>query len=504
MKRKWNAWLPVLGSVLVMHSGCMNQIDNLRPDPTVAIPLAYGSLSAADIADTLKNTRAIHIDDEGFITLAFSASKKSKTAEEAIAIPDWTIPLLPMVTTYPVPPVQGVQIWAMEMKSGSLRIELRHPWPNAVQVTIESPSLRRNGTPFSFTATAPSHNGIVSLDTTVPLQGYHLTVGSPMPTITIQHSVLDLTTQAPLIPQSLKLGFEGIRFQYLEFTNALPIPLESVTDTLFVDILKDVEVGEFWMQDPSIDIALTNRVGGDVRVGFSNVVAYAEATNSQLTFLSPWPTLTIDMPPAPGRGDTSFYMHRIDSSNSNLREVLALLASEFRYTSMMTLLPSPSRKFVLDTSHIEVAATLNLPLYGYAALTLEKEWKTQPPSIDTSSIDSAVIYLLIENDFPLDVTLQAYFLDNTGHVFDSLFDAATQLIAPGVVTLDGRVMKRGRAFVTVPIGRHKLRRLQNLDKVRFRARVSLRDPSSASLKSVKVYDFYTIDVQISLVAHAKL
>ncbi len=494
-----------VGVLLLVSGGCTSHLDDLKPDPTLAIPIAYGQLSAADIIDTLGvSSRSVRVDNDGLVTLVFSARKQTKKAEEVFVIPDLTVPLLPMMTTYPVPPIQGVQVWGLEVKDGDLRIELQHPSASDVQVVVEIPSLTKGGVPFSFTATANSHGGSVDLDTIVPLNGYTLTVNAPVPTITIQHSVLDLSTQSPVIPQMLKATFTAIRFRYLEFSNVNPIPLEGVTDTLFIDIFDNVKGTEFWAEHPFIDLKLTNWIGGPVRVGFSNIVAYSSASNSSITFVSPWPRLIADLPPAPTPAESSTYYYHIDSSNSNLREVLSALANEIRYSSSVMLLPSAQKRFVLDTSYVEVQAKLEVPLYGYASLILENEKDVTAIAFDSTAIDTAVIYLSLENDFPVGVGMQVFFVDSFGVTFDSLFDAAyTPVISPAVVLLDGTVQQRGRSFLKIPLGRDRVRRLHRLHKVRFRAQLHMADPTYPD-KSVKIFEDYTLDVQLSLIVNGRL
>ncbi len=493
MKKKiFLSFLFLAGSVLWL--GCEPNLDDLSP--RYAVPLVYGGVSAADIIDTIGEKQKIRTDADGLVTLVFNASTNTKTAEEVFVLPSLPLLLLPGVYTYPVPSVGGMRVYKVDCKGGFLRIRLQHPSANPLNVTVESPSIEKGSTPFSFSMQVAPVSGVVRLDTMVPLQGYVITMTQPVPTLTIHHSVVDATTSLPVVPASFSVAFDSVKFRYMEFSLAAAYTMENFSDTVPITIFDHIREGQFFARDPFLEIRVTNGMGAPVKLGFSNVIAYSAATGQGITFLSPLPTLSINMPPAPARGDTAYYEYRVDTTNSNLRDVLALLASEIRYTSIVTMLPTGGVAFVEDTSRVRLESKLHIPLYGYANMIMEKEFAASfTESID--GLDSLVLYIRFKNDFPLSVKGQLYLVDSQGVVFDSLFaqEVAT-LIAPATVRLDGTVVQRGESFLKIPLGHRRAAQLRRLAALRAKMILGLHNSSGAT-SEVKVYDTYRIDVQVS-------
>ena len=467
-----------------------------RP-PRYAVPLLHGSVSAADIIDTIGERQKVKTAQDGLVSLVFRASTRSKTAEEAFSLPSLPLVLAPGVSTYPVPSFSGVQIYRIDCKGGFLRIVLQQPSAGPLQVTVESPSIVKDNVPFSFSSEVASVNGMVQLDTSVSLQGYTISVPQSSPALTINHSVVDVSTHVPVIPTMFSVVFDSLKFRYMEFSLGTDYTLESFRDTVKIDLMEHIKEGNLFMRDPSLILEVVNEMGAPVKLGFSNVTAYAAATGQSITFLSPLPSLFVNMDPAPGRGDTTYFRYRIDTTNSNLRDVLSLLASEIRYQSLVTMLPTGGTGFVEDTSKVTVTASLHIPLYGYANVTMEKEFEASFTE-DMGSMDSLVLYLQLKSDFPLSAEGQLYMVDSQGVVFDSLFaqSGPSLVISPATVALDGTVLQQGVTFMKIAIGRQRAQRLKRLAKLRAVMMLGLHNAASP-VAEMKIFDSYRMAIQLS-------
>jgi len=128
-------------------------------------------------------------------------------------------------------------------------------------------------------------------------------------------------------------------------------------------------------------------------------------------------------------------------------------------------------------------------------IELEQDLGLELTSMD--QVESAELILITENGFPLELVLQAYFLDEQGAVQDSLFDGSAQLLSAASVDQNGRVTESSSSTLDIALTAERWYRLQNSAEIRIKAEIAT---TQAGTVPVKFYDDYNLKVKLGALA----
>jgi hypothetical protein len=154
----------------------------------------------------------------------------------------------------------------------------------------------------------------------------------------------------------------------------------------------------------------------------------------------------------------------INSTNSNLGQLISSLPSDLVYQFNLGLNPaSASKNFVLDTSRLTIGVHLELPFHGQInGLTLSKRFDFNGLGIDDPG--ETKIMLRTSNESPLDMGVQVYFVDTDGTVLDSLFTNRS-ILEGAAVDADGFTQDANEVTMEVPLSQQKIDRLEQAEQL---------------------------------------
>ena len=126
------------------------------------------------------------------------------------------------------------------------------------------------------------------------------------------------------------------------------------------------------------------------------------------------------------------------------------------------------RGFITDSSYYKVRVDVELPLYARAANFLAQDSIDLDLS-DFDGADYAEFKLVSENGLPLDVDVQAYFLDVNGAVIDSLLDDRQRLVEGAPVDEDGNALEANTTTTFVGISEERFAKIKAANKILLNA-----------------------------------
>ena len=149
-----------------------------------------------------------------------------------------------------------------------------------------------------------------------------------------------------------------------------------------------------------------------------------------------------------------------DTTNSNIDTVLGSrpIALDYKVDARMNPDQDPSlRGFLADDSFYKIHVEVDLPLHGRASgFVIEDEFDIDLS--DHGEIIETEFKMVADNDTPLNINGQAYFVDGNGVVLASLLDEGMSTIVSGApVDEDGKVINTSTeiSYATFPAARFK-------------------------------------------------
>lgn len=435
--------------------------------PSIAAPLINGSLSMKDIAENIDKDEINVVEGpDGLYTLLYRDTLESDYAETYIKIPDqlaeenYGLTLTEntrvnagqTVTSSEsyqetITTENGQELKYADLKGGRLIFSVSSNLPHHVNIDISIPSFTKNGVPFTATLDL-TYNGTSPMEADINelLDGYRLDLsgdGTQSNTF-LWNADITITSSGEVSVgnESVQIDLELSNLQYsLLYGNLGSFTFPPYDGFVNIEIFDNAEQGEVIFNDPKLKLTLDNTFGVpaaftinelETETDYGKFVNVSSTGNLQI----PGPNI-IEFPTTIGQNALTDYS--LDKTNSNIVEAFEPAPSRLNYS----LTPGISsagmdNHFVLDTSRIKAYTEAEIPLDGtikiYSLVDTIRGIEFQ----DEEEIRSALLKIKTINSLPLDVTLQAYWLDNENNVLDTLFLDNT-LIVSGQINNNGEV-----------------------------------------------------------------
>jgi hypothetical protein len=495
-------------------------------NPNLAIPLVYSKLTIEDIINAADKDENIQVDANKFCTIVYRDRLFSLQAKEIINIPDQAFNNYLSLSPLEIATLNGTgtvtvnytqtinfnsgttQIDSIIFKLLTLNIFTSSDFNHSGSLVVTIPSAVKNGTPFQTTIPLNPNS---SSNNNYDLSGYKfdMTLGN---TTTNQFQILYTLTltnsgnpTSPTNKVSVQVSFNNNQFDIIHgFIGQ--IALSPYEDTVLVKIFNNsFGTGVFRLVDPYMEIGIKNSFGLPISGTFDYIKGYNPISN--LTFdISNTPgvpnPLNIPTPTIIGQSaSTSFSL-----TNANTGGLMTEMINEqpkhiiYKLNSTSNV-PLPAiRNFVIDTSQFTIDMNLYLPLHGRAFDFIFQD--TLDFKFDKiQELDNVLIRTYINNGFPIDIYVQAYFvyhdtISNTITYLDSLVVPSQIFMRSANVDLtSGRVTTPTSKITDIVADRIKLTRISNANKVLVRATGA---STNNGVPNVKIYSDYTIEVKIGV------
>lgn len=481
-----------LGSVIASCS-LIDQSDKIiGPDwePSFAVPVLNTEFSMSDVLTKLDSNSFVQTDAEGLLSIVYENQFSTTSAGPLFDLPDVLVPMFD--TTQQVGfPIEGIT--ALGIKQGILNYSFESVDIGTHELVVQIPEASQNGVLYEKIV---SFNAPGSFAGSLDLSGYDLDLAVGKMTF----KYFARTTGTKERKQLPSFFFEISDLEYDQvngYTGTKAIELGA--DSMDLDLFADMGNGEFRFNDPQISLRIDNSYGVPIEVKANDFSIKTETGTISLDHTGLANGIILNYPDLSAVGTSASTIIDINRENSNLPDLLAAKPVGLVYDLGATLHPegdSTENGFVLDDSGFDLGLTIEIPLdLQVNDLSFEQDLGIEMEQVD--QVESAVLTLITDNGFPLELVLQAYFLDAQGVVQDSLFDGPSQLLSAASVDQNGRVSESAPLTMDIELSAQRWYYLQNSAEIRVKAKIASTQDGTVP---VKFYDDYTLGVKLGVLA----
>ena len=410
------------------------------------------------------------------------------------------------------------ELESINFSYGEFTVNIANNLRHEVEVNINIPSLVRKNTASLISYDQDfliDPNDSINTFTNLGDYIFDLTLGSP----SYNQMKIEFIVKINGSGSSIALGedliidftMESLEFAeiYGDFKYIKIDSLPSSSLTLDIFNLSDTSLN-FSLTDPTIKHTIVNSFGFDISLGMEEM--YYEDLSGNFIDSIRYNSSVSGSPQtssAPFNFDELIEQYStkditMDSANSDIEKLInatpkTIISKPFAEINPNT--SSPNNNYIESSSEISVSTEITLPLTGYANGWIMKDTIPFNAKVDElfsseTSIDSAIIKFTTTNYFPLDVILDLILLDSTGLNPIDTIASNKLIIESGVIDANGKITTAQSKLTTIPCDGTCV---DNLNNTRFIVlRLSIGTTGFGASQSVKIYEDYNIELDISL------
>lgn len=354
---------------------------------------------------------------------------------------------------------------SIHLSGGKLRVQFTQNYNHAGVATVTIPQLRKNNAPatvvFNFTAGNFSQNIDIDLD------GYHwnLTQGGS--------GYNQINTHAEITFNNSGNGFSGSEnfsvnlnlisqkfskiFGYFDLGNIL-----ASNDSLEISLFSSgIKFGTYTFNDPRLKIKVNNATGLPLEMKINTLQGNKNGSKTPITGY----TSTSKVP-----------VSKLDSvmlikTNSNIKTLTDNYTPFIEYNLEFNANPDgkTARNFLNAESQLTVQVITELPFNGTAVNVVMEDTMEFSLGLgkEVEYIDWINFRIGIENNLPINVGVQAYFMDSSFKVLDSLFTPFRYITKGANVDAAGNVTSAYTEQYDLNIDRAKIKNINQAKQVRI-------------------------------------
>lgn len=472
----------------------IQNVDAIKWNPTIAVPLVYSRLNLQDLLDEVNTEQFLRIESDGSMTLIYSDEYVSETAEEILILNDQDFR-----ETFTLTPAQlltlstsgtlslsfnrtlgydfgGDEIDRLLIKRGSFELQLSTTLEHDVTFSIRIPEAKIGTTVFEPSVTANSTTSPNIGSSSTNLAGLDVDFTQTA----LGHSEMDVEINLVITRRGTNAlkPIETITYNAAMLNQAFQqvdglfgtLNFSSAGDTLDIAFFENSTDGSFTLADPRVKFILSNSAGAALDATVTQFDGINTANNSvSLTgFPSPLPLPSLDFSEI---GQTKKDSFELNATTSNLADYVNNRPAQNVYQIDAMSRVTGDRQWLLDTSRVAAKVEVEVPLDGTARdFALEV---SQPFTLDlenVSDIKEVLFRLYTENGFPVDISTQLYFEDSISNtVLDSLIVTDLLILPSANVDAQGRVVSTNPKTTDISMDNANINNVQNANRIRIRA-----------------------------------
>lgn len=457
-------------AVILFATSCqkvsnLNDIEIVSSDAEFAVPLLTAEFTLEQILGNFGDLAEMTIEPDGCIRLTYEGEVLREGAEIITSAINEVLPLgfpVPITEnelTLPFSIPSEYEFDFIRLKEGGLIYAFTLEPDDEIDLTLTFPNFLLNGEPLEYMVSAvggqPFYgNSLAPTD----LAG---AVIAPEEDGSLR--VLYTATNADGSDFQFgnggrNLGFtiqDDLQFDYLEGYLGEE-EFDSSPGVIVIDFFDDFIRGDVWFQDPSVTMTIQNSFGMPVgsRAEYFDVVNIdGEVLPLRSDELGPNLELDFNFPALDEVGELKETVYVFNKDNSNIDSILGTGPTMINFD--VNAVPNPDqntdlRGFISCESEYIVKIKADLPIYGRA-----NDFGAQDTfDLNFNSykdIKSAEFKIVTENELPLDIGMQIYFVKNNNTIVDSLFGETTTLIGSPDIDGEGNSIGSNREEILVPV-----------------------------------------------------
>ncbi len=499
-------YITILALVLVWI-GCIDQdaYENATfgTDQKIAIPIIDSEVSIGTVVDKVGSEgTAVKIDDQGKITLFYNGEVVRQTSKDIF-------PPVPGLTDYPLPDTNSLVPLPIEEKydihkgefgDTQLFFNFRHEKKGNYKVKMTLPQMTKDGKVWSKD---------YDVEITDEPNGFFTELTSLKGTLVIpeDNKIRFVYEAYNEDGEKIKFDYASMRVDVLEFDY-----LEGYFAYQVFDIDgSDIGIGLFdeWVSggiefdDPRMNIVVENSIGFPVRSKI-NFITLSTLSNGELNLESEYIDKGIDFgyPTIEERGEIKQTSFSFSQQNSNIKELFKDKIVELNYDIDAIANPDKDTEivnFVDSNSYFTVDVNVEIPLLGAARYFVVKN-DSEADLSELEDAKSVEFKTIIENQFPADVKVQLYFMDDNNKILDSLFDSSWFIVEAAELGSDQKTTNYKPVTKFTEVTEEKLTNILESTKVETHVGLNNTEDYSGNLW---LYDDYSVSVKLGALIQLK-
>lgn len=484
---RWRRLLTIMSftATVFVAGACLEELNNLDEiggavTPAIEFPLVNSDFTLEEFL-LEGETLGLVSDENGVIVITYKDTLVTPRAETFFNVPDQQSPTVSFNGPDVVFPGPGFsftftdsrtftinsteQLDSILFKSGQMVFNIQSDMPTNINLTVAIQSLQgAGGNVFSQNFVL---NGPASINPSFDLQGSSLDLtdgGTTNNTIAFSITAVVTNNGAALSGTSFSFNFElnNLLFRGL-FGQLTSRNYQTPVNTLDIDVFNNMDQGSFSLVNPMISLDVANSFGLPLTFDISQFTAIQKNGNviplSGPAASAPLNPYLIAAPTITQLGQVAVSNISVTGANSNIDQMLSALPDNLVYTFSGQLNPGgATNNFVLDESRMVIGVDVALPLHGtLSGLEMSKQFDFDGLGID-DVLESKVVVKTV-NEFPLDVFIQAYFLNGSGGIIDSLFVDNENFLKAASVDANGFTQAPVESIKTVVLDQAKADRI---------------------------------------------
>lgn len=481
--------------ILYIFTSCVSDLQDIDikvdfGEQEFAVPLINSTLSIRDALDNFDTGGELVVEEDNFMTLIYKGNLYETTGIDVVSIPDFGVPV---IDTSVVVPFGGagteMDFDYLNIKNGTLKVSAQTDIAEDLNVTLKIHNLISNAAPTEVTFLMDYSNSNPTV--------------ADISTNLSQH-LLDLSNKEIAISYTA-VNSAGQRFRLdqvaVEFLSLEPSAVQGYfdkqsfaqqSDSIIVDIFKDVSAGKILLKDPKLRFIVENNIGIPTEIK-SDLFLATNNLGETMNFSSALDQgIEINYPSITEVDEIKTTVIQFDNTNSNVEQLINFNPEKIVFDMGAEINPNEDngiRGVVTDQSKVNIDLELEMPVW----LSAEDFTIEETSDLDVSIFDDVVeaeFKLISENGLPIETGIQLYFETDNGTIVDSLFNLEDNFIEAAQVNATGEVIQTSRKEQLVMMDQFRINNIAQATKIRMKSIFSTADASNTASK------FYT-DYEIS-------
>ena len=499
----FNLWKTIIPALLIlMLTSCLDTTsiedwDLSDQEYDLAVPLVNSKITMSRLAGLVKGNTTIKFDENGRATVAYNGEVLRKNSAAIFPAYPGVIPLLiyDTLSYVEILPITKSNIKKAIFKDTKTNFVFHSNLPQDLLVTIMIPEMSKNGQTFSKTFTVKYNNTLPVVYQTedISVDGWEIETNRNI--VTIRYSALTPDGKKVKLDKAY-MNYDLIKFSYLEgYLGYHIFPIDgSIIDISLFDSWKS---GTFDFENPKITLSIENAFGLPVRSKV-NKLSLTSITGNTVNLESPFVEegINFEYPSLNEVGQIKTTNFSFDKTNSNIRELFNEKTKTVSYD--ISALINTDRDtntigFITDQSYFVVRVAAEVPLNGSVnQLVVADTIDINLPEVE--HVLQAELKTILNNDFPANVRVQAYFLDDENKVLDVLFEGDGIDILPAPLGSNNQTVSSTEKIAFISFDKQRYEIVRKATKLAISGYLNTTD--SEQNRSLWIYDRYGIGVKI--------
>ena len=382
-----------------------------------------------------------------------------------------------------------VEISRIDLVSGAIVYNYESSVNTSIQLNIEIPSLK-DQFEMVFSETLEINNTQFTGPQSIsfPLDNYSLDLSESVNQIQVNYSsqIMGTNTFEEFSENDqiqIDIGMQNLDFSYVEgYFGQIEQEIEADELDIDLSVIEDIASG-IYLETPNLRFTVDNAIGVPLLIDLD------------LTGINENESLPLNGPNIQAQGLMSTITD-FNNTNSQLSDLIAMSPSLITYSGSVISNPSGNMGIlnsISSGSNVSIGFEMDLPLH----LRIQDAITTDTLALDFADenednsipdyVDSVILKLHTENEFPLDVDLMILFTDSvSGLILDSL---DVEMLDAAEVDQDGRTISANIYDSNIELTSGQIDALFNSNRALLDIRMNSYDNENTAVKLYTDYEF---------------